>query len=466
MKKIGFLVLLISMMMPFIVNAGGVSGGNANSNWTIYGWQNWSLNFQSIDETSIDPTDTVNTGFGGPNEREVDFISMDNEAANIGFASSIDTGVSVAGQAVKANFQCEMFTYFNRFSDFTFNNLCSRNSKLGISGPWGEVMFSAWLTPYNEITAQWIDPFYDAGNQTHSTLMGLSGFGSSYGNGGFDTAFGAGMANIGFMRRKPELWQWWSPNWGGLQLRVGWSNSNSAVGFGHEEQQVADINGAIQEHDPSMLSIGAAYTHNFGNDELWIGFGYQQHDEWAAVDFECSDSDDDTWRLAGRYIHDWGNGHNTRISLAYEEMSWEWDECADTGGGAGALANGPFQAALTTDGNIDVERDVWLISGKHDFPGPLDFRFMYAEADDFDCSNNSTVAGQSCGGIDESSSGAEQLSLGLYYTLPAGTELRLVYGEVDNDRNSANSWGINASGHTVVQGGKAETIQVGVVQWF
>ena len=71
-----------------------------------------------------------------------------------------------------------------------------------------------------------------------------------------------------------------------------------------------------------------------------------------------------------------------------------------------------------------------------------------------------------CAGISESSSGAEQLSLGIFYTLPAGTEFRLVYGEVDNDANSANSWGINATGHTVVQGGKAETIQLGVVQWF
>ncbi len=442
--------------LPMASFAGGVGGGNANSNWTIYGWQNWSTNFHSADVASIDPAD------GG--DRERDFITLDAEAANIGFAASIDTGVSVAGTAVKANFQCEQFTYFNRNSDFAFNDWCSRNSKLGLSGPWGEVMWSAWLTPYNEITAQWIDPFYDAGLHTHSTLMGLSGFGSSYGNGGFDSAFGPGMANIGFMRRKPEMLQWFSPNWNGFHARVGWSNSSSAGSGTGEELQTTDINGVVQEHDPSMLSIGLAYTKPIGNDELWLGFGYQQHDEWAALDFECSDSDDDTWRIAARYIHDWGNGHSTRLSLAYEEMSWEWDECADTGGGAGPRGAGPFTPGATTDGNIDVERDVWLVSGKHDFPGPLDFRFMYAEADDFDCSNNSAIAGQSCGGIDESSSGAEQISLGLYYTMPAGTELRLVYGQVDNDRNSANDWGINAVG--VVQGGEAENWQIGMVQWF
>ena len=137
MKKIGILLVSILVGIPFAVSAGGVSGGNASSNWTIYGWQNYAVNFQSIDETSADPTDKLNAGFGGPNEREVDFVSMDAEAANIGFAASVDTGVSVAGTSVKANFQCEMFTYFNRFSDFSFNNLCSRNSKLGSKWPMG-----------------------------------------------------------------------------------------------------------------------------------------------------------------------------------------------------------------------------------------------------------------------------------------------------------------------------------------
>jgi hypothetical protein len=455
-KFFGVALALLLAVVPLAASA-GVSGGNSNSNWTVYAWQNWGLNFRQQDVASIDATDPIGAD-AVTRVRETDDIVMDNGAANIGFAASIDTGVTMGGTAVKANFQCELFTYFNRFSDFAFNDWCSRNSKLGLSGPWGEVMFSAWLTPYNEITAQWIDPFYDADNQTHSTLMGLSGFGSGYGNGGFDGANGAGMAQIGFMRRKPELWQWFSPNWGGLNVRVAWSNTTH--NFGHEEQQVTDALGVVQEVDPSMLSIGAAYTANLASgDEVWFGVGYQVHDDWAALNFACSDSDDETLRIAGRYIHDWGNGHSTRVSLAYEEMSWEWDDCGTTGNSAG-----PMDIAESTGGNVDAERDVWLISGKHDFPGPLDFRFMYAEADDWDCGNGSATAGKDCAAISENDSGAQQISLGFYYTLPAGTELRVVYGEVDNESNSQNDWGINGAG--VVQGGKAETWQFGVVQWF
>ena len=62
-------------------------------------------------------------------------------------------------------------------------------------------------------------------------------------------------------------------------------------------------------------------------DELWLGFGYQEHDEFAAVSLACADSNDETMRLAARYIHDWGNGHSTRLSWAYEEMEYDWDGC-------------------------------------------------------------------------------------------------------------------------------------------
>ena len=440
-KLTGAALVLGLTMLPLASFAGGVGGGNANSNWTIYGWQNWAMDFRSVKPAGGSSTDT---------------IRMEGEAANIGFAASIDTGVSVAGTPVKANFQCEQFTFFNRNTEFNYNNWCSRNSKLGLSGPWGEVMFSGWLTPYNEITAQWIDPFYDAGSHTHSTLLGNVGWGVNYGNSGFDAPVGAfdygnGVGGQGFMRRKSNLYQWFSPNWGGLNIRVGWSNANQ---FSHEETGPHDL-------DPSILSIGMAYTTTINEtDELWLGLGYQQHDEFAAVSLSCADSDDQTVRYAARYIHDWGNGHSTRLSWAYEEMEYDWEGCSGSN-----PVNGPFDFNATTGGVVDFEREAWLISGKHNFPGPMDFRFMYMEADDFDCGAGMRTNTHNCASINEKNSGAEAFSVGLYYTLPAGTELRMVYGEVDNDRYSANGFGISSAGG-VGAGGEEESFQFGVVQWF
>jgi hypothetical protein len=446
-RLIGAALALGLATVPLASFAGGVGGGNANSNWTIYGWQNWAMDFRSVEP------------MGGSSR---DSILMEGEAANIGFAASIDTGVSVAGTPVKANFQCEQFTWFNRIANFNHSTWCSRNSKLGLSGPWGEVMFSGWLTPYNEITAQWIDPFYDAGSHTHSTLLGNVGWGVNYGNTGFDgTGYGDNIGGQGFMRRKDNMYQWFSPNWGGLAIRVGWSNNNRFA-----DDETAGPNG--EKLDPTILSVGIAYTTAINEtDELWLGFGYQEHDEFAAVSLACADSNDETMRLATRYIHDWGNGHSTRLSLAYEEMEYDWDGCtrdlnAEMDGMQGG--GGPFDYA-STGGVVDFEREAWLVSGKHDFPGPMDFRFMYMEADDFDCGANMATATTNCGGINENSSGADAFSVGLYYTMPAGTELRMVYGEVDNDANSANGFGISSAGG-VGPGGTEESFQFGVVQWF
>ncbi len=446
-KLTGAALALGLAMLPMASFAGGVGGGNANSNWTIYGWQNWSLDLRTSD-------------VGG---REWERIQMNNEAANIGFAASIDTGMSVAGTPVKANFQCEQFTLWNRLSNFNHYGWCNRNSKLGLSGPWGEIMASSWLTPYNEVTAQSIDPFYDAGSHTHSTLLGTIGYGPNYNNTGFDfDSYGGGVGGQGFMRRKDNLWQWFSPNWGGLTMRVGWTNTNR---WATDESMVTDRNGNSHELDPQILSIGIAYSTAINEtDELWVALGYQQHDEFAAADetLSCADSDDQTVRYAARYIRDWGNGHSTRISLAYEEMEYDWEHCGGDGAGGG-----PF-AFDRTNGMVDIERDAWLISGKHDFPGPLDFRFMYQEADDYDCGasmmNTTNGVTNNCGAISENSSGAEAISVGLYYTMPAGTELRLVYGEVDNDSNSKNGFGIGSDG--VDAGGDEESIQIGMVQWF
>ena len=48
--------------------------------------------------------------------------------------------------------------------------------------------------------------------------------------------------------------------------------------------------------------------------------------------------------------------------------------------------------------------------------------------------------------------------------MPAGTELRIVWGEVDNDRYSKSGFGIGSEG--VVAGGTEESFQFGMVQWF
>jgi hypothetical protein len=123
-KLLGTALALTVAAAPIAAIAGGVGGGNAKSNWTIYGWQNWS--YEWVDVKQAD-------GAGGTTSRNTQRIN--NNAANIGFAASIDTGMSMMGEAIKANFQCEQFTFSNRFNGFS--DFCNRNSKISLSGGFG-----------------------------------------------------------------------------------------------------------------------------------------------------------------------------------------------------------------------------------------------------------------------------------------------------------------------------------------
>ncbi len=456
-KLIGAAAALALAVTPLASIAGGVGGGNANSNWTIYGWQNYSWNFIEVDPESGSSRD---------------FDRIDGNAANIGFAASIDTGVSVGGQAVKANVQCEQFTFYNQLAGGS--GWCNRNSKLSLSGVWGEIGVAIWLLPFNEMVAQWVDPFYDAGLDSHTSIMGTHGLTSNFFNGGTfdDTTLGGdfdysnyAVYETSFNRRQENLIHWWSPNWNGFNARF-------AITAGTRDETA----GPDGDLDPQIISTGVTYTTDIGDNNLWLALTYEEHDEWTAEannrtaafvsdptagggtgtdarepggqlpgapddgTGRCSDSDDDAWRVAGRWIQSWGNGHSTTISAMYEELSWETD-C-------------DFETVFE-----DLEVDHWMISGKHNFPGPLDIRFSYMDADEYDCGAGATACV-------EDDTDAIAFNIGLFYTMPAGTELRLVYSEVDNEDNATYDFGINGAGGTGGGGADVEAIGIGMVQWF
>jgi hypothetical protein len=397
--------------------AGGVSGGNANSNWTIYGWQNWSYELLDYDQ-------------GGESRNS---SRINNNAANIGFAASLPTGLAMGGQDVNVNFQCEQFTFHNRFNGFS--DFCNRNSKISLSGSFGEIMFGQWLLPHNEMVAQWVDPFYDAGADSHTSIMGNVGGNQAF---FYNGSFGASQA---FNRRQEEVVQYWSPNLGGFKFRI--ATTNAATTDDNGDNLVTGLSGA-NELDPRIWSMGVAYENTLASgSNVWLAATYEIHDEWAAVQLGCDDSDDKSWRLAGRYIHQWGNGMSTQISAMWEDLEYDHEGCVGT-----------ILSGNTMAGDVDVERDAWMVSGKQTFGNGFDFRFSYMDGDELDCST--------C--ITEDDTDATAFNLGVYYTMPAGTELRLTYSELDNEDNSSYDFGIGGSG--VDSGEDVEMIAFGIVQWF
>ncbi len=129
----------------------------------------------------------------------------------------------------------------------------------------------------------------------------------------------------------------------------------------------------------------------------------------------------------------------------WENLEYDWEGCADAvvyGGGS----------------DLDLDRDAWMISGVHNFGNGFDIRASYMDADEFNCGDNTCV---------EDDTDATAYNVGLFYTMPAGTELRVTYSEVDNEDNANYGFGINGTGMFDSLGGSdVEMWAVGIVQRF
>ena len=292
----------------------------------LYGWQNHSWEFVDID--------------GGRS-----FDRIQSNAGNIGFSASVDTGMD----GIKVNLQCEQFTYYNHFAGGT--GWCNRNSKIGLSHPMaGEIMFATWLLPYNEGVAQWVDPFYDAGADSHTSIMGSVGANTIfYNTGDFDfqasasgpgTGFGGAEFNYagggydtGFNRRQENIIQYWSPNWNGFVFRFAWT-------VGNRDESAAPVGDG--EIDPIIRSSSLAYT----NGPLWAAVTWQDHEDWTAVSVgEMSNSDAESIRIAGRYIMDMGDGMSVQISAMYEDLEYEFNGVSNVDAAMAAFGYGGFASS-------------------------------------------------------------------------------------------------------------------------
>ena len=315
--------------------------------WNIYGWQNHSWEFVDID--------------GGRS-----FDRIQSNAGNIGFAASVPTGMN----DISVNVRCEQFTYFNHFAGGT--GWCNRNSKIGLSHPqMGEIMFATWLLPYNEGVAQWVDPFYDAGADSHTSIMGsvgantifyntgdfdmqasnshfsnrFDGSAEAYDNGafeGFPEFNYSGLAyDTGFNRRQENIIQYWSPNWNGFVFRFAWTAGT--------RDETTGLNGT--ELDPVIRSSSLAYT----NGPVWAAVTWQDHEDWTAASVgQMNSSDAESIRVAGRYIMDLGDGMSVQISAMWEDLEYEFNGVTSVDAAMAAFGYGNFgtYALLDNAGNV------------------------------------------------------------------------------------------------------------------
>jgi hypothetical protein len=426
-------------LASFSATAAGddVIGYVPGAEWQIYSWHNWSYEFTDVENN------TAVTGSDQSSQK------IRNNAANLGFKASIDTGLSTMGQAVKANFQCEQFMQFGGEFGGVGAAWCNRNAKISLSGAFGEIMWGNWLTPYNVVHAGWIDPYWDADFTSHTSLMGTINNFDYTGPGAGPVASAQSAGANGFNKRQDSLVQYISPNLSGLTFRI----ATTTHDLGDEE--VANSTGAVSKLDPRLTEFGAAYTRDLANgDNIWVATSYSKHSEWAALDFACSDSDDTGMRLSGKYTHQWGGGGSTGVATMWEEIEYDWDDCV-AGGIAAFVTTGAAGAT-----NLGLEKETWLVSINHQFGNGWAVRGMYLDSDEFECSvvNGCTT---------ETDTDASSLSLGVDFTTSGGTMFSLKYAEVDNEANSRYDTGFWAAGDgTLAAGSDVEVWGVGITQAF
>ena len=423
-------------MLPVTANAGWGGGGVGpyGDPITIYGWQNHTY-------------EIVESGAEGS---QIDRTMINGNAGNIGFLGFVDTGI----EGLKVTWRCEQFTYMNDYAGT--GGWCNRNSKVGISGSFGEIMFANWLLPYNEMVAGWVDPWYDAGSASHTNIMGSVGaYTIFYNLGDFGSqtfesysAYG-GIYNMGFNRRQEEILQYMGSS-GKVSYRFAMTADNKS--------DATSARNSVKT-DPVIFSTGIAYS----DGPFWGAITYQKHDEWAATKLDgatMEDSEAESYRIAARYIADLGGGASLTLSAMWENVEYEFKNVTTPGA---ALQDFGFADTVfdggTADTDVKFDRDAFLVSGKYAPGGNFDFRFMYAEADELDMDATGLSTDNSA------ETGADTTLFGVFYALGDSTELNVSYIEVENDTYAAYGTGISAIGSGTTNN-QVEIIQFGILTMF
>jgi predicted porin len=334
-------------------------------------------------------------------------------------------GQEKLGGGMSAWFQCE--TSFD--PSLGGDGVCQRNSALGMRGAWGNIFAGNWDTPM-KLTHGPARIWSTSGAFGNGSLLwneSGSNVGNGNGNAQFIDASGAGFSPISasngqvipipsangasFTRRQAQTWNWHSPNWGGFELKAGFSAAGESIeGAGGRTLLTS---GTLNAR-PRLWSIGGSYR----NGPLYIGAGYESHSNYnpAAQGFTAAGvpiyqgGTDKGWNIAAAYTF----ARSIKVGAIYSSLDYE----------------------TTTVHSIDhqgfgVYVD-WAISGPHGL------RVGYTWADDVDGTPGGpsvgSLAAPSSSGVKDS--GAQLFGIQYYHRFSKRTEMNFGYALLNNDARS------------------------------
>lgn len=414
-------------------------------------------------------------------------------------------GTEDLGNGLSAFFQLELATTIggpNAFTPASGGTAATyRNTGLGLrSTTWGSVMFGQWDVPFDTIGNNTINGATSGPttNVIYSILGGNAAASGSVSGQTFDqmcnaatvavassaAGLGAGGAALAvpgagaspmnaassclnhamnFSRRQSGQLQWWSPNWNGFEVRVGYvptqfttaANSSNPQGVLTAAQLASTVaftasgatvpTGSLTSLRPSQWDLAASYT----NGGLRIVGSYQAKKDYVAqavrlmyattgntgtnvasgqliaigntatgggnigLSQDISGSKDRGYRLGASYRF----GMGLTLGALYENLKWNMSYNTI---GAGAAAN------VTELKNTAWRLQANYATGKHTFTGE------YAKKSDTKIAiDNAAVT------ANDGSSGAKSWILGYNYAFSKRTSMLGYYMSIVNDTNAA-----------------------------
>lgn len=286
-----------------------LSAAWAQSTVTVYGRLNVAL--ESVGSS------------GAPVSRSVKRES--NNRSVLGFRGTEDLG-----GGYQALFQLEGALSLDTGAATSFAN---RDTRVGLSTPWGLLFLGHWTTPYLLATSGF-DPYYPT----------TAGYMSLMANGSASTANNVGD-RASFDRRQQNIVQYWTPSWQGLSGRVAYAFNEGEVG--------------PRGSSPRLWSASLNY-----DDGPWnVALAREEH-----RDYQGPGLNDSGTKLGAAYrFGDW------RLAAAAERLRYET--------AAGALTRNSFYASATWQLGAHGLRLAYTHAGEGKGPAGAKVGFIAAGAD-------------------------------------------------------------------------------------
>jgi predicted porin len=325
----------------------------------------------------VDQGTAAAAGGGAPIGSRNDVDVMQTPGSAIGFK-----GEEKLGGGLSAWFQCESTADITGVGAAGW---CARNSAVGLKGGFGNVFLGNWDTPFKRT----ISPLSVGGNDTGiwGTAFLLTG--------GSTTVAGSAARGL-FKRRQNNTMNYDSPVLGGFQVMAAFSTAQTgggAIAVGG----TAATTGATAGK-PRVMSLGAQYSAG----PLYIGAGYERHNEFAGVGGE---NNDDGWHLGAAYT--WGP---VKFGGLYTRQT--------------------FETSATTESRVSG----WHVGADWKIVGPHGLRAAYTMARDVKGTGAIAIVGSgSTRPAAGPNTGADLWQVRYVYAFSKRTEFNFGYVKLDNE---------------------------------